>query len=92
MTSLDARPLGLIDRFPRDWWWTFALDRCYPPQGRHVERHTCRARQRRPRKGGRRGMIADATYTGVCQQLAADVVYAMTYAEMDTWRNARSRL
>lgn len=36
--------------------------------------------------------MIDATYTRVCQELAADVVYAMTYAEMDRWRNARCRL
>jgi hypothetical protein len=43
---LDARPLGLVDRFPYDWWWTFALDRCYPPR-RHLDRHTCRPAERR---------------------------------------------
>ena len=36
--------------------------------------------------------LRNATYTNACQALASDVVYAMSYAEMDAWRDAKTVL
>lgn len=47
-----------------------------------------RLSQRAPTGNGVRPGVGlqDATYTRVCQQLATDWVYQMSYAEMDAWR------